>query len=116
MNIKKIEKLALEIRNEFENNKIDKRLLKNLYQKYNNLNNIDLFVEKSKDLFPHLNCGLVTLYLKYRLSSGEIVQGRYNSQKHTFLLLHKEYVVDITDDQYGGPEVYVGPLTKPRSK
>jgi hypothetical protein len=84
----------------------------NLYKQYNNIPQIDLFVRQAKELFPELNCGLASIYLKDKLKKGIIVQGTYAGENHTFLLIN-QIVIDITADQYGGPEVYVGPLEEP---
>ena len=66
-------------------------------------------------MFPNLNCGLATVYLRKLFSDGRIVNGKYKDNNHTFLLLEDSVVVDITSDQYGGPKVYVGPLQSPWS-
>ena len=109
----KIKKCAIEIRRKFETNKVNKKLLKSLYQKYNPLDDVNSFVEKAQELFPKLNCGLTTLYLKNKLGHGKIINGRYKKNNHTFLLLPKNILVDITADQYSGPKVYVGEVKKP---
>ncbi len=80
---------------------------------YNPLEDIGSFIKRSRKLFPRLNCGLATLYLREILEDGTVVQGKYNGKNHTFLLIDGNTVVDITADQYGGPKVYVGPLRKP---
>ena len=66
-------------------------------------------------MFPNLNCGLATVYLRKLFSDGKIVNGKYQNKNHTFLLLEDSVVVDITSDQYGGPKVYVGLLQSPWS-
>ena len=106
-------KIAAEARRKFEAGQIESSVLENLYMGYNPLDNIDKFIQKSRGLFPILNCGLATLYLREILGDGQVVNGRYNGENHTFLLLDDHTVVDITSDQYGGPKVYVGPLKKP---
>jgi len=54
--------------------------------------------------------------LKIRnVAEGEIVQGKYQNENHTFLMLEDNQIVDITADQYGGPKVYVGDLKLPWS-
>lgn len=116
MNHKGVKKIAQEIRTEFEKNSIDPDVLINLYKKYNpSVKQTRLFVRKSKKLFPNLNCGLATIYLKKTIGEGKIIHGKYRNEKHTFLLLGKNTIVDITADQYGGPRVYVGQLRKPWS-
>ena len=106
-------KNAFEIRKGFEEHNINRKALKELYQEYNNIENIDLFLDRAEKMFPKLNCGLTSVYLKNKLG-GRVVNGKYKSQNHTFLLLNKK-IVDITADQYGGPKVYIGPLQKPWS-
>ncbi|MEK6951779.1 MAG: hypothetical protein AABX29_02080 [Nanoarchaeota archaeon] len=105
--------IAIESRIKFENGQVDDDLLRRLYLGYNPLENIDTFILRSKELFPRLNCGLATLYLREMLGDGKVVRGKYNGVNHTFLLIDGDTVVDITPDQYGGPKVYVGPLKKP---
>lgn len=112
MNLKKIEAIAIKIRKEFRNFRIDEKELKRIYQDYNTLGNPDLFLSSSKQIFPNLNCGLTTVYLR-NLLGGEIINGKYKDNNHTFLILRKKIIIDITADQYKGPEVYVGPIRKP---
>lgn len=57
-----------------------------------------------------------TVYLNHLFSAGEIVNGKFKGNNHTFLLLDQNIVVDITADQYGGPRVYVGEMKLPWSK
>ena len=115
MNSKLLEKEALRIRNEFENRKINYSLLRDLYQKYNRLDDINGFIEEAKEMFPRLNCGLATLYLKNVFKEGEIKRGKYKNEPHTFLILKNNILVDITADQFNGPKVYVGLLRLPWS-
>ena len=58
------------------------------------MKDVDSFVNKSKELFPKLNCGLTTVYLKRVLGEGEIIQGKYKDENHTFLLIDKEIIVE----------------------
>lgn len=113
MNSKLLEKEALIAREKFENGKINYPLLRNLYQKYNRLDDIDKFIKEAKEIFPRLNCGLATLYLKDVLKEGEIKRGEYRNESHTFLLLKNNIIIDITADQFNGPKVYVGLLKFP---
>jgi len=110
-----IREQASKVRLQFEQRHIDKKLLKELYSHYADVGDADVFVEKAFDLFPRLNCGLASVYLRQVLGTGQIIRGRYGNKKHTFLLIDGK-VVDITADQYGGPKVYVGPLRKPWAK
>ncbi len=104
---------ARNIRKEFEARTIDRSLLRNLYQNYNHMSGIDSFLYQAERMFPKLNCGLAALYLQYRLNAGSIIKGSYGDQRHTFLLVENDLIVDITADQFGGPEMYVGPLRHP---
>jgi hypothetical protein len=104
-----IKEIALNAREEFENRKVDKIL----YGRYAKIHNLKDFLKKAQGMFPKLNCGLTCVYLQRNLGEGEIVNGKYGMENHTFLLLNKKTVVDITADQYGGPKVYCGPLKYP---
>ncbi len=110
-----IGKLAADVRALFESKKIDSAILKKEYRAYHDVPDIDGFISLAKDLFPSLNCGLASLYLRSMLAQGTIVRGRYGNEPHTFLIIDGGLVVDITADQYGGPRVYVGPLQLPWS-
>jgi len=112
MGEKNLLKIAQKAREDFLSKRIDKETLKKDYFIYNPITNIDEFIEKAKHLFPKLNCGLTTAYLREIIGKGEIIKGKYKQNNHTFLLVDK-IVVDITADQYDGPEVYVGKLDKP---
>ena len=112
---KQVEEIAFKIRLDFENQKIDENELGELYQRYNSIKSIDSFIQIGKEVFPNLNCGLATVYLKKLFPDSEIIKGKYGDNNHTFLLLDERVVVDITSDQYGGPRVYVGPLRNPWS-
>lgn len=113
MEINEIKLIAENTRKIFENKKIDKSILKELYLKYNPLDNIDSFIEEAINIYPKLNCGLASLYLNSIIKNGEIINGKYKDENHTFLLINKRIVVDITSDQYGDQKVYVGKLIKP---
>ena len=105
--------MLLNVRNQFERGEVDKQLLRRLYQTYRPVKQIDLFLKRAPNLFPRLNCGLASVYLRHILRDGKIVNGYYGKNKHTFLLLDDNLVVDITADQYRGPKVYLGPLKAP---
>lgn len=115
MNLSIVEQIASEARADFENLRINETELKQLYQQYNPLEDIDSFMRTAGEIFPHLNCGLATVYMKRLFPDGKIVNGKYHNNDHTFLLLEESVVVDITSDQYGGPRVYVGPFQSPWS-
>lgn len=111
-----LKEIAVRARVAFESGLISKDELKALYQHYNPLPDIDLFIERAKALFPRLNCGLASVYVHKRLPGSKVIKGRYAGHNHTFVLVDDAVVVDITADQYGGPRVYVGPLERPWSK
>ena len=108
-------KIAVKIRKNLQNKKIPSTILARLYQKYNTEVNVVEFVKEAKKLFPKLNCGLASVYLKYVLGRGEVVSGKYDQNNHTFLKIGKNKILDITADQYGGPEVYFGEIKSPWS-
>ncbi|MBI4152096.1 hypothetical protein HY495_00160 [Candidatus Woesearchaeota archaeon] len=115
MSLSNVEQIAIEARADFEARRIDEDGLKQLYQQYNPLDDINSFMRSAREMFPILNCGLATVYLRKLFSDGRIVNGKYENNNHTFLLLEDSVVVDITSDQYGGPKVYVGQLQSPWS-
>ena len=110
-----IEQTASKARADFEAWKINEDELKKLYQQYNSLDDVDSFMKSAREIFPNLNCGVVTVYLKKLFPNGRIINGKFKNNNHTFLLLEDSLIVDITSDQYGGPKVYVGPLQSPWS-
>lgn len=115
LNLLNIKQIADKIRADFEAQRINESELKQLYSHYNPLKDIDSFVRNAREMFPKLNCGLATICLKRLFPQGKIINGKYNNNNHTFLLLEESIVVDITSDQYGGLRVYVGPLQNPWS-
>lgn len=118
LHLSEIKETVVDVRRQFEEHKIDDDLLIRLYNDYNpEVEDAKLFVESAKGLFPNLNCGLTTVYLKDCLQMGRIVNGKYDSENHTFLLIEElseePILVDITSDQYGGPDIYIGPIVMP---
>lgn len=111
MIISNAKKVVRQTRKQFETGLADQGLLVNQYREYADVGDTEQFVNKAKDIFPHGNCGLASLYLKTKLR-GEIVQGKYGGHNHTFLLVD-DIVVDITADQFGGPKIYMGLLQSP---
>ena len=113
-NKKDLVEIAKEARQSFIERAIPKDKLKSLYLNYNSTDNIDSFLKKAERLFPKLNCGLASVYLKDKIPQAKIINGKYNTHNHTFLML-KNTVIDITADQYKGPKIYVGELKYPYS-
>ena len=109
-------RIAEAARKEFETGSISESVLARLYLDYNpNLFiflKINDFLNTARRIFPAGNCGLATVYLKYRLNQGKIIDGLYGEEDHTFLMIKKN-VIDITADQFGGPRVYVGEMKDP---
>lgn len=111
MSISNTEEIVSKTRKYFEIGSVDQDLLIEMYRNYTDVGDTAGFVSTAKTVFPNGNCGLASLYLKRELG-GEIVQGKYGENKHTFLVVD-DTVIDITADQFGGPKVYVGPLRSP---
>lgn len=108
-----IETITFEARVAFEEQKIPRHILAQLYLAYNpDIKDIGSFLTQANNLFPALNCGLTAVYLRHQIGEGEIVTGAYNNQSHTFIALG-DLAIDITADQFGGPPVYVGDLAAP---
>jgi len=113
MDYSEIVLLAREVRKSFEKREIPQEKLERVYFHYNSLKDIKTFIERALRLFPRGNCGLASVYLQQFLPSAEVIRGNYGLESHTFLLLDETVVIDITADQFGGPEVYVGLLKEP---
>ncbi len=109
---KELKEIAKEARRSFEERKIKSSLLEELYSKYSPIQDITLFISRAIDSFPSSNCGVASVYLHHILGEGEVVQGKYAGNNHTFLMIGSK-VIDITADQYEGPTVYVGPIKTP---
>ena len=107
--------VAFQARREFECRSVSRQLLSKLYLVYNpEVGDVESFLDQAELRFPEGNCGLASLYIRHLLQEGSLVRGHYRSDSHTFLALGV-LIIDITADQYGGPEVYVGPVTTPWS-
>lgn len=105
--------LAVKARQDIESGKVDKTLLARLYREYNpQVKDLEAFIDYGLAIFPNLCCGIASVYLRHLLGDGEVVQGNFNGQRHTYLLVESK-VVDITSDQYNGPRVYIGELITP---
>ena len=111
----RIKEIVTEVRERFVARQVSRDVLQRLYHQYNPSVDAVIFVAEAERMFPHLNCGLATVYLRAILGQGRVRQGKYADNNHTFLLLNGDMVVDITADQYGGPKVYVGKLEFPWS-
>ena len=107
--------IVSKVRKDFEQKRVPKSVLIELYSKYTPEVDATRFVEEAEKIFPKLSCGLTSVYLKHILGEGEVVQGTYEKHKHTFLKVSHGLIVDITADQYGGPRVYVGRIQEPWS-
>lgn len=101
--------VAETVREEFEQQMLDRSFLVRLYESYADVGDTQLFITRALDSFPKGNCGVATLYLQSKLG-GELRRCTYEGNRHTVLSLEKNTIVDITADQFGGPRVYVGPL------
>lgn len=116
IDIGEVRRVAYEARADFESGQISEDLLVSLYGEY--CKNIDprLFVSEALKIFPRGNCGLASVYMRYRLQDGEAVYGSYAKEGHTVLARGRIILLaDITSDQFGGPTVYVGPVAEPWS-
>jgi hypothetical protein len=101
------------VRRVFELRQCDRRLLAELYGRYNPVPDIRGFIERALAMFPKLCCGLAIIYLRHRLGGwGVACQGFYRTIPHT-VLAADDLLIDITADQFGGPAVYVGPVLYP---
>jgi hypothetical protein len=103
---------AIDAREQLSRRRVDPELLARLYYAYNRIPDVDAFVESGLRMFPRLCCGLASSYLRGRLGEGVVCRGSYGGQRHSYLLVRGS-VLDITADQFGGPEVYHGPLVSP---
>jgi hypothetical protein len=107
--------IAHETRAEFEAWTVPVPELKEWYQAYNPVGDINRFFRWAEKHFPMGGCGLATLLLQHKLAAGRILRGSYAGQNHTLLGLPEQLGVDITADQYGGPKVYFGKIEPPWS-
>jgi hypothetical protein len=103
---------AMDARRAFAHGECDRLLLADLYQAYNPVPEVDLFVRRALEMFPRLCCGLASAYLRHRLGGGVVTRGSYGGEPHTFLF-DGDAIVDVTADQFGGPGVYVGRCLPP---
>lgn len=111
----KVEEVIRKVRKDFETKNISKDLLVELYQNYSGYSEEETqrFVEKALETFPSGCCGLTSVYLQSVLNEGEVVRGKYRNEPHSFLVLENKEIVDITADQFGGPEIYYGKIVSP---
>jgi hypothetical protein len=94
---------AHETRRAFESGGFDVATARLAYSTYAPELDIDLFLARSRGLFPALNCGLCSTYLRAVLQRGSIGRGRYGGEPHTVLAIGST-IIDITADQFGGPD------------
>ncbi len=111
----KIEERLQTIRSRFEEQEISEDELMACYGAHKEITDLPGFIQHAKRIFPRLCCGVASAYLREVLGVGEVVQGHYGGNPHSFLM-HDGILIDITADQYGGPSVYFGPLVPPWSK
>jgi hypothetical protein len=109
---------ALQARHELVNDSVDRGLLYDLFETHSPGPGAEVVVDAALHSFPHLSCDVASVYLRHVLQEGSIVNGKYiSTQKlalpHTFLMTDELVVIDITADQFGGPEIYVGPPQEP---
>ncbi len=105
-------KIAMKVRQDFECQNIPKDKLCELYRAYNPEVDAESFVGNAEAMFPDLNCGVASAYLRDVFGAGDIINGSYDGHRHAFLRVD-DVIVDITADQYGGPCVYVGACVEP---
>lgn len=98
--------IATRVRRQFESQSIPLSELADLYRDYHEIDDVESFVRHAVEIFPRLNCGLASVYLRSVLRQGTVVRGSYGVFAHTFVICGK-FVVDITADQFGGPRVSV---------
>ena len=85
------QKVANGVRHQFEDHEVDASLLQTLYALYNPaVGDVVRFVEQANEFFPHLNCGLATVYLKYVLGIGREEQGKFGEEEHIFLFIEED--------------------------
>ena len=106
-------KTAWQARKAFEQRTIPREVLRELFLAPNpDFLDVDNYLDFAATIFPRGNCGLTSVYLRHVIGAGQIVEGQYVSEQHTFLKVGA-LAVDITADQFGGPPIYVGPITLP---
>lgn len=110
--LQEIRARVTQTREAFESGTFDVTIARRAYADYAPDIDLDLFLPRARELFPALNCGLCSTYLRAILQRGTVHRGSYNGERHTVLLINST-VIDITADQFGGPPVYVGALRRP---
>ncbi len=109
---------STQARRDFESGVISPRLLVSLFEVYSPGPGAEDIVRGALRQFPMFGCGVASVYLQHELQEGEVVDGAYinphgRALPHTALVIESLVLVDITADQNGGPEVYVGPVESP---
>lgn len=106
--------IAEKAREDFEQQTLDVDQLADLYFRYNRIPNVKYFVYQALLSFPEGNCGLASVYMRDQLGAGEVSKGIYDGFGHTVLTdVGEVELIDITADQFGGPNVYVGEIVLP---
>jgi hypothetical protein len=103
---------VIEVRAAFETGTYDEDIAVAAYQADAPVPDIELFLRRARVLFPALNCGLCSAYLRAVLGFGSMARTRYNGHPHTVLAVDN-VIIDITADQFGGPPTYVGAVQPP---
>lgn len=118
--INELHEIAASTRASFETGSISLAHLLELGETYfpNEAETWRLTLPHALPMFPQFGCEPATAALRHRVGYGEIVDGSYDTYPHTFLnvgitAIANETVLDITSDQFGGPSIYVGPLSEP---
>jgi hypothetical protein len=116
MHAQEVFETGARVRAEFDRWAIDEDVLRWLYPAWNPgmlTADFDDYLRRARESFPTGCCGLASVYLMYELKTGEPEHGRYDETGHTVLKWAHQRIADITADQFGGPEVYVGPPDYP---
>lgn len=106
---------ASRTREQFETRSYNWSEIAELYLQYSGA--VELDREHAEAIYPRLNCGLATVALRAMLRAGDMVQGEYEGNNHTFLRIKTrdagQVIADTTADQFGGPDIYAGRMVPP---
>ncbi len=110
--IEEIAEMAVDTRLELINRSVDMRLLAILHKQHFPLHQIRDILPQILQDFPQNNSTIATSYLQF-IMGGDVTRGQYEHHPHFYLTLPRNVIVDITADQFGGPEVFVGKIRSP---